>query len=161
MEYVEREPKGGSGWTRIGYIAGARATGWVNGKTRVLSALDDTPVGKQWVVSVTGMVGGGAPLPREVKRALVAFGMTEAAEVKGHGTVARRFQLVCDPKMRDILPRGAAVLTATPVAGTLPESRSDLDCVLCRRESHGGLPCRVHRPGIAPRSALVSGLVRP
>lgn len=131
---------------------------WIRGSILVISSLvmadlpDGSGIGPQWHVSISHR--GKRPQPREVERALRAFGMVGAEEDNHHPGVARHFWRPCDPAHRvdcECKVDEQTVVDADGYRWTNPHDAAD--CRGCEFEKVVGKPCPVHAQRIAERGA--------
>lgn len=91
-----------SGWIRVALVENGSV--WESGPLRVISTLDQAElpdragIGPQWHVSITRR--GRRPHPKDVRRALRAFGLVGAEEDNHHPGNARHFWRPVDPSHR-------------------------------------------------------------
>lgn len=127
------------------------ASAWHSGPVSVLSSLivadmpDGNGTGLQWLISITDE--GKRPKPHHVRRALRAFGMTDAELDNHHPGNALHYFLVCDPDRRvscECKTDEVTVRDADGYAWTTP-AEGHGECRGCEFERITGKPCPVHR----------------
>lgn len=144
----ERRPEGV--WTETPWPFGpkANASAWRSGPIMVMSELVDAEYpdgsghGPQWLVSISSK--GKRPKPKQVRRALRAFGMVGAEEDQHHPGIARHFWRPLDPARRvdcqckvdeETIEDGDGYRWTTPVDGP---------CRGCEYRELTGSPCPIH-----------------
>ncbi len=147
----ERDPSE-PGWVDRGpappQIAG-RGRIWQRGDVRVISALevaeypDGSGRGPQWHVSISR--GGQRPRPRDVKRALRAFGLVGAEEDNHHPGNARHFWRPLDATKRvDCECKATEDTIVEPDGYRWTNPQDPAECRGCEFRRMGGGPCPIH-----------------
>lgn len=149
---AEKRPQG-DGWGEVRWpLPGPtpRSSAWRRGPIVVLSELvwaelpDGGGEGPQWTVSVSA--NGKRPKPKQVRRALRAFGMVGAEEDNHYPGVARGFWRPMDPSARVACQCKFDEQTIRDYDGyewTTPANPGE-GCRGCDYERWFGHPCPVH-----------------
>lgn len=148
-----REKQPGIEWERFPWPGGPRPIGsaWRCGPIVVLSELvtaeypDGDGEGLQWIVSISA--NGKRPKPKQVRKALRAFGMVGAEEDQHHPGVARQFWRPVDPKHRVDCQCKADERTVVEPDGYTWTMPVDGECPGCELERITGAPCSIHKAG--------------
>lgn len=161
-----KQPRG-SEWTRLPDM---QAPGrllvevWVSGPIRVTSSLSSMELpdgsgelGPQWLIGISA--NSKRPKPHHVRRALRAFGMTEAEEDNHEPGVARKFFLVVDPTRRtDCECKETEETVVEPDGFTWQNPKPDAGpCRGCEYERLSGRPCPIHTTKVASPTAAGAG----
>lgn len=123
---------------------------WMRGRLLVISSLElEAREGPTWHISISS--NGRRPIPREVRRALMAFGLLGAEEDNHHPGRARHFWMPVDPARRgkacackrneDLIEEPDGFTWTNPKDGS---------CRGCELESMIGAPCTLHGERVSP-----------
>lgn len=152
------EKRPGPEWTRAPWPthpAPANASAWQYGPLFVLSELvvaeypDGAGVGPQWLVSISA--SGKRPKPKQVRKALRAFGMVGAELDTHHPGVAVDYWRPVDPAHRVDCQCKADEATVREPDGYTWTTPADGDCRGCELEQLTGAPCPTHT-GASPNT---------
>lgn len=147
---MERLP--GPGWARLPTPPGlsGSTSAWSDGRAAVISSLVDAKapdatedIIPQWHISVTER--GKRPSERVLRRALRAFGMSDAEEDNHHPGNARHFWLPVDPARRTGCECKVTETTEREPDGYTWTNPTDGPCRGCELERALGKPCPLHR----------------
>ena len=147
-----REKQPGPGWDpeRWPGPRPATASAWRCGPIFVLSefAVAESPdgngVGPQWLISISE--SGRRPKPKQVRKALRAFGMVGAEEDQHYPGVARHFWQPIDAAHRAQCQCKASERVVVEADGYTWTTPVDGECRGCELEQTTGAACPVHRP---------------
>ena len=164
------EKRPGVEWTRVPWpTSPAPATGsaWRCGTLLVLSELavaeypDGDGSGPQWLVSVSA--SGKRPKPKQVRKALRAFGMVGAEIDTHHPGVAKHYWIPVDPTHRVDCQCKVDEETVRESDGYTWTTSADGECRGCELESLTGAPCPRHSgstPNTTSRARQLGRLLR-
>ena len=150
---MNREKRPGPEWFPIPWPVGApgpTASAWRCGPITVLSELlvaeypDGIGEGPQWFISISA--SGKRPKPKQIRKALRAFGMVGTEEDAHHPGAARHFWLPVDPAHRVECQCKADERTVVEPDGYTWTTPVDGDCRGCELEGLTGAPCSLHKP---------------
>jgi hypothetical protein len=153
---IPRQPAGLEWHRREDRILdGFRVETWRSGPVLVTSGahLMDGPDGGppcwQWKIAISNL--GKRPKPAHVRRALRAFGMTEAEQDNHEPGNAVHFFLVCDPSRRvecECKADEDVVLDQDGHRWTNPKPETGEPCRGCTTSAVTKRPCPLHRDGV-------------
>lgn len=146
----------GNDWVLIDEPAvdGIRMARWRSGPILATSSVikarlpdGSGQTGPQWLVAISQ--NGKRPKPHHVRRALRAFGMTQAELDSHHPGVARHYFLVVDPTKRVDCECKAEETTVVEKDGYAWSNPTDAPCRGCEYEALLGKACPIHS-SVAP-----------